>query len=197
LILALGLRRSFSNKAKMKDVRLELSAKELWTVAHGMIFGAIYLLAFGGALADLYELRMGWLTHSGEAQAARRVRYGLWTMSLISWGTVITGTWIVYPWYRAAPIPNMDLALFPRYLLLSKASTKEWHTFGMEWKEHISWLAPMLTTSVAACAQSYGANLSRSPKIRRALLGMLAIAFFAAAVAGVFGAFINKVAATR
>jgi hypothetical protein len=34
------------------------------------------------------------------------------------------------------------------------------------------------------------------PKVRNACMALFAVAFFAAAVAGVFGAFINKVAPT-
>ena len=41
------------------------------------------------------------------------------------------------------------------------------------------------------------ARIATDPLLRRALLALLAVAFFAAAVAGVFGAFINKIAATR
>jgi hypothetical protein len=33
---------------------MEITARGLWTLIHGMGFGALYLLAFSGALAELY-----------------------------------------------------------------------------------------------------------------------------------------------
>jgi hypothetical protein len=51
-------------------------------------------------LADLYGLRTRWETDEGIAGSARRLTVGSWTMAVVAWLTVITGTWIVYPWYR-------------------------------------------------------------------------------------------------
>jgi hypothetical protein len=112
---------------------------------------------------------------------------------------VITGTYIVYPWYRAAPPKDATgdaLKAFPRYFLLASEKTAEWHTFGMEWKEHVAWIAPILATSVAIVVFYYGRQLVKEPAIRRALMVLFTLAFAAAAIAGVFGAFINKVAPT-
>jgi hypothetical protein len=46
---------------------------------------------------------------------------------------VITGTWVVYPWYRESGPSS------PKAQLLANPDTKDWHEFGMEWKEHIAW----------------------------------------------------------
>ena len=35
---------------------MEISTHDLWTVLHGMGFGALFMLAFSGALAELYRL---------------------------------------------------------------------------------------------------------------------------------------------
>jgi hypothetical protein len=56
---------------------------------------------------------------------------------------VISGTWIVYPWYREE-IPES-----PKSLLLADPDTADWHEFAMEWKEHVAWLAPMFATAAA------------------------------------------------
>ncbi len=176
---------------------MELSIREIWTVLHGMVLGAVFLLAFGGAIADLYELKASWITPEGAMENSRRLKLGLWAMALIAWGTVITGTWVVYVWYRAKPVAGTELFNFPRYFLLSKPNTKEWHEFGMEWKEHVAWIAPMLLTSIAYSAQYYGERIKDFPRMRRTLFWLLIITFASAAVAGLFGAFINKVAATR
>ena len=38
-----------------------LSAREFWGVVHGMVLGALFLLAYGGGLAGLYS-RPDWVT---------------------------------------------------------------------------------------------------------------------------------------
>ncbi|MGH8071840.1 MAG: hypothetical protein ACRERE_42710 [Candidatus Entotheonellia bacterium] len=43
----------------------------------------------------------------------------------------------------------------------------------------------------------YGAKLADEPKIRRALIVLFSLAFATAAVGGLFGAFLNKVAPIR
>jgi VIT1/CCC1 family predicted Fe2+/Mn2+ transporter len=67
----------------------------------------------------------------------------------------------------------------------------------MEWKEHIAWIVPIVATSGAFVVTYYGRRLTQAPAVRKAVIWMLLLSFGAAAVAGIFGAFINKVAATR
>ena len=81
---------------------LELSDRQFWTVVHGLVLGTIFLLLFGGGLAGLWSLRPGFLTTAGVQERMRRLRIGMWAMAATAWATVITGTWIVYPWYREA-----------------------------------------------------------------------------------------------
>jgi hypothetical protein len=177
---------------------MNLNERELWTVIHGMILGAVFLLAFAGGFAELLGLRADSETSRGLAHSERRLVWGTWTMAAVAWLTVITGTFIVYPWYRAAPGPGVtDLAVFPRSYLLADPGRSGWHHFGMEWKEHVAWIAPLLATAVAYVATRYRRQLPQWPGLRRTLLVLFTIAFCAAGVAGVFGAFINKVAPTR
>lgn len=177
-----------------------VSTREAWTVLHGMLFGAAFLLAFGGGLAGLYSLRPEWITAEGLRERIPRLQFGLWAMAIIAWATVFTGTFVVYPWYRA-PAPTgttgTDLLTFPRNFLLANPSTAEWHTFGMEWKEHVGWLAPIASTVVAFVVTYYGPQLARKVVERRALMIFFVAAFATAAVAGILGAFINKVAPVR
>src|SRR5947208_1609270 len=88
-----------------RSITVEISARESWTVLHGMIFGAVFLLAFAGGLAGLYSLRPQWVTVEGIEERMTRMKAGLWTMAVIAWATVISGTFIVYPWFRA-PAPK-------------------------------------------------------------------------------------------
>lgn len=174
---------------------MEVTSREVWTFIHGMGFGAVFLLAFAGGLAELYSLRPEWMTAEGMRTRISRMKAGLWIMAIVVWLTVISGTFIVYPWYRAAPPEGTaDLTAFPRYLLLAEPGTAGWHTFGMEWKEHVGWLAPIAATVVAAIVGYYGAEIARRLAERRAVAIFFIIAFLAAAAAGVFGAFITKAA---
>lgn len=177
---------------------MSVSLRELWTVFHGLLFGSLFLLAFAGGLAGLYSLKPEWVTVTGIQERTRRLMGGTWVMAVVAWATVISGTYFIYPWYRATPPEGTsDLANFPRYLLLAKPETAGWHNFGMEWKEHIGWLAPIMATAVAYVVAYYGPQLAKEQKMRRTLLWLFIVAFAAAGVAGLFGAFLNKVAPVR
>ena len=174
---------------------MSISMREGWTVLHGMLFGAAFLLALAGGFAGLYSLQPAWVTVEGLRERMFRLKVGLWSMAALAWATVISGTFIVYPWYRVTPPQGAtDLSAYPRYLLLADPSMAAWHTFGMEWKEHVGWLAPIAATVVAFSVTYYGPTLAQKAGEPRALLTFYLITFTTAAIAGIFGAFINKVA---
>lgn len=179
---------------------MELTEREIYTVLHGLILGTLFLLAFAGGLAGLWSLRDQLVTEEGVRERTPRLLLGTWVMAIVAWLTVLTGTFIAYPWYRAKPPEGIDLkdpaALvdFPRYLLLAQEKTAGWHEFGMEWKEHVAWIAPFLATAVAFAVLYYGTQLIRRGDIRRAIIVFFVLAFAAAGVAGLFGAFITKAA---
>ncbi len=109
-------------------------------------------------------------------------------MAIVAWATVITGTYIVYPWYRAKGPTSA------KSILLANVNTADWHNFGMEWKEHIAWISPILATVVAVVVAYYGVQLIKHERLRMVLLALFTLAFASAAVAGLFGAFITKAA---
>jgi len=167
---------------------MTLTDRETWAALHGMIFGALFLLAFAGGFAGLYSLRPALMTPQGIIERTRRLIFGTWAMAIIAWATVISGSWIVYPWYRAAG------ATSPKSILIANVNTAQWHTFGMEWKEHIAWIAPILATTVAIVVAYYGRDLVKNDGVRRVLMVVFTLAFACAAVAGLLGAFITKAA---
>jgi hypothetical protein len=176
---------------------MEMTNREIWTLIHGMGFGALFLLAFAGGLAGLYSLRPELLTVSGMRERMTRLVAGTWLMAIAAWGTVITGTYFVYPWYRAKPPEGANLIDFPRYFLLDNPNLAEWHTFGMEWKEHVAWFAPILATVVAFIVLRYGKKLAEYPYLRNVVIVTFLVAFGAAGIAGLFGALITKAAPIR
>jgi hypothetical protein len=106
---------------------------------------------------------------------------------------VLTGAYIIYPWYRAVPPPGTaNLAAFPQRLLLASPTTSGWHSIGMEWKEHVAWIAPISITMAASVVLQYGRNLKNHPQLRAAVLVFVWVSLLAAGVAGFFGAMINK-----
>jgi len=167
---------------------MSFSERESWTLIHGMGLGALFLLAFAGGLAELWALKPDLVTTKGVAGRMRRLKIGITAMAVAAWLTVITGTWVVYPWYRAE---DADSA---RSRLLADPDTADWHTFGMEWKEHIAWLSPILATTVAFIVFYYGTNLIRHDRVRRTAIALFVLAFVFAAVAGLLGALITKAA---
>ena len=167
---------------------MSFTAREWWTLIHGMGFGALFLLAFAGGLAGLYSLRPALVTPEGIAERTRRLKVGVVAMAAAAWGTVITGTWIVYPWYRE------DIPESPRSTLLADPDTEGWHTFGMEWKEHVAWISPILATVVAFIVIYYGIHLIRHDRVRKTAMLLFVLSFLFAGIAGALGAFITKVA---
>jgi len=170
---------------------MEITAHSFWTLIHGMGFGALYLMACSGALVELYRAHSPAKTI--EVGNERFLNRYLFAMAALAWLTVLTGAYIVYPWYRAVPPAGaVTLAAFPQRLLLSNPATSAWHSIGMEWKEHVAWIVPISTTMAAAVVARYGRNVKVQPELRSAILGFVWISLLCAGIAGFFGAMIDK-----
>jgi len=174
---------------------MEITVRSLWTMIHGMGFGALYLLACSGALVELYRFTISPAPSASTPGQERFLKVYLSAMVILAWAAVLTGTYLIYPWYRAAPPPGtVDLSMFPQHLLMSNSGTIGWHSLGMEWKEHVAWFAPISITMVAFVFIRYGRDLSNHRQLRAAVLCFAAASFLAAGIAGLFGAMINKYA---
>ncbi len=174
---------------------MEITVRSLLTLVHGMGFGALYLLACSGALVELYRRYAPGSMRPIEIEDEKFLGTYLVAMAVVAWITVLTGAYVIYPWYRAAPPPGTtDLAGFPQRLLMASPSTIAWHSIGMEWKEHVAWLAPISITMAAAVFIRHGRNLRRHPQLRNAVLCFVLVSFVAAGIAGFFGAMLNKYA---
>ena len=172
-----------------------MSSHDIWTTIHGMVFGFIFLLGFTGALYAIYSRKAEWMTVEGITKSVDNIKVYLWALAVTTWAAVITGAYVVYPWYRATPPSGTtDLTNFPKFLLVANPNLAFWHNFGMEWKEHVAFIAPMAATVVAFAATYYGPELAKKVGERRAVMIFFVLAFVAAAAAGLFGAFITKAA---
>jgi len=174
---------------------MEITARAVWTLIHGLGFGALYLLACSGALVELYRFTTSSSSSESTLGQQRFLRVYLLTMVVLAWAAVLTGAYIIYPWYRAVPPPGTtDLAMFPQRLLMSSPTTIGWHSLGMEWKEHVAWFAPISITMVAVVFIRYGRDFKHHRPLRAAVLCFALASFVAAGIAGFFGAMIDKYA---
>jgi hypothetical protein len=165
---------------------VDVSTREFWALIHGFVLGGLFLVAFTGGLAELWTGQRAWETETGIRAKTRRLSIGMTSMAVVAWLTVITGTWIVYPWYREEDPTSA------KSQLLADPDTADWHEFAMEWKEHVAWVAPMLATVAAFIVLYYRTDLARKTVPRRLAIGLFIAAFAVAAIAGALGALITK-----
>jgi hypothetical protein len=174
---------------------MEISQRALITALHGMLFGGFFLMAIFGLLVEL--CRSTWATQPTELTSGGRSLERLYLILMVSvgWAAVLLGAYVVYPWYRAIPPAGVtDLALYPQRFLLSSPATSGWHSIGMEWKEHVAWMAPIAITMAAWVLPNQRAAVRKYPQIRRAVLAFALVAFLAAGLASFLGAMIDKAA---
>lgn len=171
---------------------MDISSHALWSLIHGMGFGGLYLLACSGAIVELWRRFAPSAPNPATARDERFVRIYFGVMAALAWLAVLTGAYVVYPWYRAIPpAGTTSLTAFPQRLLLSSPSTAAWHSIGMEWKEHVAWLAPIAITMAWAVLMRYGRSLKDQPQLRNAVLCFVVFSMLAAGIAGFFGAEID------
>jgi hypothetical protein len=157
------------------------------TVLHGWGAGGVFLAGFPLALIAIAGTTSS-ATHPPSKREEIFVARALWALAALGWLVVLAGTYVIYPWYRAKPPAGItDVSGYPRSLLLSQPDTAWLHSLGMEWKEHVAWLAPILLTVAAYIYNTYGATLARQRGLRATALAFTVLAFFAAGVAGEFG----------
>jgi hypothetical protein len=174
---------------------MEITTRALWTLIHGLGFGALYLLACSGALVELYRFTTSSQLSESTSGQECFIKIYLLAMVVLAWAAVLTGAYVIYPWYRATPPPStVGLSMFPQRLLMSSPTTIGWHSLGMEWKEHIAWLAPISITMTAFVFIRYGRDLKNHRQLRAAVLSFATASFVAAGIAGFCGAMINKYA---
>lgn len=185
---------------------MDITAREISVAFHGLFLGALFVFASGAALAGMRSFRPGLTTAQGIQDRVSRLKLTVGAMAGLAWAMVLTGTWVVYPWYRdkraGAEFEKCQGLELPstvcssRDFLLSNVAgtTEKWHAFGMEWKEHVAWGAPLLATSAFVLVLYYGPRIMARPWLRGAVMVLVVSAFAAVAIAGVLGALISKVA---
>lgn len=173
---------------------LLFSSRSIWTMAHGIVLGGGALLAVAAALFAMIALR-GTAPGAAANAQSRHVAWLLVAAAALLWGAVIVGTYVSFPPYRATPPEGVtDLASYPRALIRSNPGTDWLHSYAMESKEHLPWMAAMLATGVAFVAVRYRSQLLSDERLRRFGVSLLALTLALVAGVSLLGILINKVA---
>lgn len=171
------------------------SGRSIWTMLHGIGLGGATLLALSAALFAMYLLRADGGTAPATSAQARAMAWLTAAAAAMTWLTTLGGTYVVFPPYRATPPEGAtDLAAYPRSLILSDPETAWLHSFAMETKEHLPWIAAMLLTAVAFVAWRHRDTWLGDAHLRRLATRLLAIGFVIVAYVALLGTFVNKVA---
>ncbi len=171
------------------------SGDSIWTMLHGVALGGGAMLGLAAALFALWAFRPLPGAPPPRADQARAFARLLVVVAVMLWLTSVAGMYIAFPPYRAAPPEGMlDLAQYPRSLLLANPETTWLHAFGMEIKEHVPFITVMLATAVAFVAVRYRDQVLTAPALRRMTGAFLSLAFVLVASAALLGVLINKVA---
>jgi hypothetical protein len=172
-------------------ISLKMGQHALWTELHGLFFGVFFLLAS-------YALLLESLRYHRHQPLPETLplweRLYLAGAAIFGWAAVLSGTFLVYPWYRAPRPAGADIRMYPRTLLLSHASTASLHSLGMEWKEHVALIAPLAFTAAVFLLTRCRRALREHPPLRLGVLVFAATALFATGIAGLTGALLNKAA---
>lgn len=174
------------------------SGRSLWTMVHGIGLSGGALLGLAAALFYLYALPIREGAGGRIVATAAQGRALAWlsaATAMLLWVSVLIGTYIVFPAYRATPPAGAtDLAAYPRALILADPSSAWLHTVAMEIKEHVPFIAAMLATAMAFVAVRERDRLLNDRALRRTGLALLGIAFALVGVVALLGTLVNKFA---
>ncbi|TIX79748.1 MAG: hypothetical protein E5V21_13765, partial [Mesorhizobium sp.] len=73
---------------------MEITTHDLMTVLHGMGFGALFMLAFSGALVELYRISAPGAPSAMSAGGQTLLGLYLVAMVILAWLTVFAGTYV-------------------------------------------------------------------------------------------------------
>lgn len=170
------------------------TARSLLTMLHGIVLGGAAMMALSAVLFALYAGRTA-SPDPSTATSSRAVSRLMGLTAVVLWLTVIAGTYVIFPPYRAAPPDGVaDLSHYPRALLHASPDTVWLHAFAMESKEHMPWIASMLATAVAFVAARCRSRMITDSHLRRMASTLVAICLALVGFSSLMGIFVNKVA---
>ena len=174
---------------------LLFSERSIWTMIHGIVLGGGALMGLAAALFSLRTMRAA---PERDLAVERQARYLAWLLVLTAvllWLTLVIGTYVTFPPYRATPPEGLtDLSAYPRALIRSNPGTAWLHSFAMETKEHVPWIAAMLATAVAAVCLRYRSQVLSDRRLNDMASVLVTVCMLLVTYASILGVFVNKVA---
>lgn len=169
--------------------------RSLLTMLHGMALGGGALMGLAIALFSLRAMRFSGVAGATTDRQALYLTWLLVATAALLWSSVLAGTYITFPAYRAAPPEGIaDLGAYPKALIQSVPGTAWLHSFAMEAKEHVPWIAAMLATAVAFVGLRYRAKLLGDRQLNDMATVLVAICFGLVSFVALLGVLVNKVA---
>lgn len=169
--------------------------RSLWTMLHGIVLSGAALMALAAAIFSLRTLYAGKASETVTDIQSRYIMALTVFMAAMLWLTVIIGTYVTFPPYRAVPPDGLtDLSMYPKALLQANPATGWLHSFAMETKEHVPWIASILATAVAYISMRYRSLMISDPQINKLSTWLLGICLLLVSYAALLGVFVNKVA---
>jgi hypothetical protein len=102
--------------------------RSIWTMVHGMVLGGAALMGLSAALFYLYAARTSDGPNVPAPNASRALAALTVLTAMMLWLTVLAGTYVVFPPYRATPPAGViDLRQFPRSLIQANPDTAWLH----------------------------------------------------------------------
>jgi hypothetical protein len=157
---------------------------------HGVLFGGGYIVLLVLALLAVASLRPKDLTPSGLTLSERYVGLTVVAATVVAWVAVVTGTWGIYPWFRATPGGAASM-------LLARPSLAFWARWVIGSKEWVAWASVACITLAALVGFRWRKRLTAEALLRRRLVELLAVALLGAAYAGAVGTLLAKLAPVR
>jgi len=177
------------------DTTQLFTARSLWTMMHGMALGGGALMGLAVALFSLRAMRVPSVSALTDPKPARYLAWLIVLTAVLLWLSVLTGTYVAFPAYRATPPEGItDLAPYPKALIQANPGTAWLHSFAMETKEHVPWIAAMVTTAVAFVGMRHRVKLLGDRRLNDMATALLLIAFALVSFLSLLGVFVNKVA---
>jgi hypothetical protein len=174
---------------------LLFTERSIWTMIHGIVLGGGVLMTLSASLFSLHAMRTENASDPVPRKQSRHLAWLLVATALMLWLTVLIGTYVNFPPYRTTPPEGVtDLSRYPRSLIQSDPDTAWLHSFAMEIKEHLPWIAAMLATAVAFIGVRDRPRLLTDAKLNGMATTLLAICLVLVSFVAVLGVFINKVA---
>lgn len=80
---------------------MEVTVRGIVSGVHGLLFGGFFLMAIFGVVVELFRSAYAKEPFELTERGYSLERIYLIVMAALGWAAVLSGAYVVYPWYRA------------------------------------------------------------------------------------------------